>query len=370
MRQPAPMAKKPLLIMAAGGTGGHMFPAQALSEEMLRRGWRVKLSTDERGHRYTGGYSHSVKVEVIDAATFARGGMLSKLMVPFRILRGAAQARRAMLADPPSAVIGFGGYPSLPAMLAAEMLKVPRLLHEQNGIMGRVNALLAKRVGRVACGTWPTELPEGVEGIDIGNPVRKQVREQVGTAYPSLTQGPLEVLIIGGSQGAKVLSDVVPDAMAHLPKTTRVRLRISQQAREEDLQVCKDTYEAAAIKCEVSTFFKDAPERMARAHLVISRSGASSMADITAIGRPAILVPFAAAAGNHQVANANGLVEAGGARMILEANLTPDKLAEHVADILGNATTAKKMAGQSVLRGRPDAAERLADLVEESAGVA
>ena len=367
MRQPAAMAKKPLLIMAAGGTGGHMFPAQALSEEMLRRGWRVKLSTDERGNRYTGGYSHSVAVEVIDAATFARGGLLSKLAVPMRIMRGVLQARRAMRADPPSAVIGFGGYPSLPAMLAAEMLRIPRILHEQNGVMGRVNDLLSKRVGLVACGTWPTKLPEGVEGVDIGNPVRKLVREQVGISYPSLSSGPLEILVIGGSQGAKILSDTVPSAIAQLPKTTRARLRVSQQARDEDIAHCEELYAAARVKCEVSAFFKDVPERMARAHLIISRSGASSMADITAIGRPAILIPFAAAAGNHQVANAKGLVEAGGARMIQEADLTPDRLAQEIVAILGHATTAKKMAGQSVLRGRPNAAERLADLVEARA---
>ena len=358
------MDKKPLLIMAAGGTGGHMFPAQALSEEMLQRGWRVKLSTDARGNRYVGGYSHAVRVEVIEAATFAQGGKLAKLMVPFKILRGVLQARRAMLADLPAAVVGFGGYPSLPAMLAAGLIGAPRLLHEQNGVMGRVNKFLAGRVGRVACGTWPTDLPKGVEGLDIGNPIRKGVWDKVGSLYRSPSKGPLELLVIGGSQGARVLAETVPKAVALLPATIRARLRVAQQAREEDAQTCQAAYEAAGVKYVVSPFFKDVPDRLAQANLVISRSGASSMADITAIGRPAILIPYAAATGNHQMANAQGLYDAGGARLIVEKKLTPEILAKHMAEILGTPTTAKKMAAIAASRGRPDAAKRLADLVE------
>lgn len=363
------MDKKPLLIMAAGGTGGHMFPAQALSEEMLQRGWRVKLSTDARGNRYVGGYSHAVKVEVIEAATFAQGGKLAKLMVPFKILRGVLQARKAMKADPPAAVVGFGGYPSLPAMLAAGLTGAPRLLHEQNGVMGRVNSFLAKRVGRVACGTWPTELPSGVEGVDIGNPIRAQVFDKVGTKYRSPDKGPLELLVIGGSQGARILAEIVPKAVALLSDDVKSRLRVAQQARDEDAETCTKAYQEIGVKFVVSPFFKDVPDRMSRANLVISRSGASSMADITAIGRPSILIPFAAATGNHQMANAKGLYDAGGARLIVEKKLTPEILAKHMTEILTNATVAKKMAAIAASRGRPNAALGLADLVEDMAGV-
>ncbi|MEM9715495.1 MAG: UDP-N-acetylglucosamine--N-acetylmuramyl-(pentapeptide) pyrophosphoryl-undecaprenol N-acetylglucosamine transferase [Pseudomonadota bacterium] len=362
------MADKPLLIMAAGGTGGHMFPAQALSEEMLRRGWRVKLSTDDRGNRYTGGYSHAVRVEVIEAATFARGGKLAKLTVPLKILKGVLQARSAMRRDRPTAIVGFGGYPSLPAMLAGGLLGVPRILHEQNGIMGQVNAFLAKRVGRVACGTWPTELPDGVEGIDIGNPIRSEVFDKVGALYRSPESGPLELLVIGGSQGARILAEIVPQATALLPEDIRARLRVAQQARDEDAAACTAAYEAAGVQCVVSPFFRDVPDRLARANLVISRSGASSMADITAIGRPSILIPYAAASGNHQYANARGLYDADGARLIVEKKLTPEVLAKHIHEILSNPTTAKKMAAIAAARGRPKAAQDLADLVESMAG--
>ncbi|MEO0344180.1 MAG: UDP-N-acetylglucosamine--N-acetylmuramyl-(pentapeptide) pyrophosphoryl-undecaprenol N-acetylglucosamine transferase [Pseudomonadota bacterium] len=361
------MTDKPLLILAAGGTGGHMFPAQALSEEMLKRGWRVKLSTDARGHRYTGGFSHAVQVDVIEAATFAQGGKLAKLRVPLKILRGITQARSGLRADPPAIVVGFGGYPSLPAMLAAGLVGVPRLLHEQNGIMGRVNTFLAKRIGHVACGTWPTDLPLGVRGINIGNPIRQQVFDKVGTPYRSPQTGPLEMLVIGGSQGARILAERVPQAIALLPKAIRSRLRVAQQARDEDAETCGSIYETSGVKYVVSPFFNDVPERMARANLVISRSGASSMADISAIGRPSILIPYAAAAGNHQYANAKGLYEAGGAHLIVERKLTPQRLAARIEEILGNPTRAKKMAAIAAQYGRPNAATDLADLVEKLA---
>lgn len=362
------MSTKPLLIMAAGGTGGHMFPAQALSEELLRRGWRVKLSTDARGKRYVGGYSHAVKVEEVSAGTFARGGLIGKVQVPVSILKGVLQARRAMTRDMPSLVVGFGGYPSLPAMIAAGSLGVPRLIHEQNGVMGKVNHFLAKRVGTVACGTWPTQLPAGVDGVDIGNPIRAQVIEQLGVPYGATLKGRIDVLVIGGSQGAKVLSDVVPAAMALLPNVLKSRIYVAQQARPEDKDACLKAYVDAGVSAEVAPFFADAPERMARARLVISRAGASSVADISAIGRPSILIPYAAAAADHQTANARTLADVGAARMISEGKLRPDVLSKEIRDILENTTRAKEMAGMAALRGRPKAASHLADLVEAQAG--
>ena len=192
----------PLLIIAAGGTGGHMFPAQALAEVMLTRGWRVKLSTDARGARYTDGFPDAVEIEEISSATFARGGVLAKLLVPFRLLSGVLRAGFRMLKERPDAVVGFGGYPAIPAMTAAWVLRVPCMIHEQNGVLGRVNQLFAKRVAKVACGTWPTKLPDGVVGLDVGNPVRAAVLERAGAGYMPPGDYPMSVLVMGGSQGA------------------------------------------------------------------------------------------------------------------------------------------------------------------------
>ncbi|MBV6635190.1 MAG: glycosyltransferase, partial [Mameliella sp.] len=206
--------RKPLLVMAAGGTGGHMFPAQALAEIMLARGWRVKLSTDARGARYTGAFPEGVEIEQVSAATFDRGGPLAKLAVPFRLASGVVSAIFGMRRDRPDVVVGFGGYPSVPALTAAWLLKLPRMIHEQNGVLGKVNTWFATRVNVMACGTWPTDLPEGVEGIHTGNPVRRAVAERAGAGYIAPGPYPMSILVIGGSQGARTLSDVVPPAIA------------------------------------------------------------------------------------------------------------------------------------------------------------
>jgi UDP-N-acetylglucosamine--N-acetylmuramyl-(pentapeptide) pyrophosphoryl-undecaprenol N-acetylglucosamine transferase len=206
----------PLLLIAAGGTGGHMFPAQALAEAMIARGWRVKLSTDARGARYAGGFPREVKIEQLASATFARGGLLSKTVVPILIGVGVLAALVNQLRDKPALVVGFGGYPSIPALTAATILRRPRMIHEQNGVLGRVNQLFAPRVDAVACGTWPTALPEGVTGTHTGNPVRALVLERAGAGYIPPGDYPMSLVVIGGSQGARILSDVVPAAVAAL----------------------------------------------------------------------------------------------------------------------------------------------------------
>jgi len=355
----------PLLLIAAGGTGGHMFPAQALAEEMLARGWRVKLSTDARGARYAGGFPAAVQVVVSDSATFARGGALAKLSVPFRIAGGVLAATFRMMADRPAVVVGFGGYPTIPALAAAWLLRRPRMIHEQNGVLGRVNALFAPRVNRVACGTWPTRLPAGVEGTHTGNPVRGAVRDRAGAGYIPPGDYPTSLVVIGGSQGARILSDVVPEAVARLPEAIRRHLRVAQQARPEDLDRVVAAYESAGILAEVAPFFADIPRRLSEAQLVISRSGASSVADIAAIGRPSILVPFAAATDDHQTANARGLVDAQAAVLIPEKALDAATLSDHMAAVLGQPEAATRMAAAALSQGRPDATERLAALVED-----
>ena len=344
-----------------------MFPAQALAEQLLAKGWRVRLSTDGRGARYTGGFPDGVEIVTVASATFSRGGLAGKLVAPFRIGAGIAAATVRMLMDRPDVVVGFGGYPTIPAMTAAWVLRVPRLIHEQNGVLGRVNRAFARRVNAVACGTWPTTPPAGVEAVHTGNPVRQAVLDRAGADYIPPGDHPMSVLVMGGSQGAHILSQVVPAALAALPGALRRYIRVSHQARPEDLEAAQTAYAEAGIDADVQPFFQDIPRRMAEAQLVISRAGASSVADLTVIGRPAILVPFKAAAGDHQSANARGLVEAGGARLVTEDDLSPEVLADEVARLLGNPALAQSMAQSALGHGRPDAAQRLAGLVEQMA---
>lgn len=358
------MRPKPLLVIAAGGTGGHMFPAQALAEVMLRKGWRVKLTTDARGARYTGGFPHSTEIEEVTSATFARGGLLAKLAVPFRILGGVLSTMRKFRKDRPEVVVGFGGYPSIPAMGAAWLMKLPRMIHEQNGVLGRVNEKFASRVDVIACGTWPTTLPESVEGTHVGNPVRGAVLERAGSGYIEPGDYPMSVLVIGGSQGARILSDTVPGAIAALPEALLRNIRVSHQARDEDFDRVTAFYAEAGINADVQPFFHDVPARMSEAQLVISRAGASSVADISVIGRPSILIPYAAATADHQTANARGLVEAGAAIMVPESKLGVDSLSEQITTILTNPEGASQMARAALSVGKPEATESLVALVE------
>ena len=246
----------PLLVIAAGGTGGHMFPAQALAEEMVKRGWRVKLSTDARGARYAGGFPNEVEVTQVASATFARGGIAAKLLVPFRIIAGIGAAKWRMLADRPSAVVGFGGYPAIPAMAAAWALRVPRMIHEQNGVLGRVNQVFARRVDKVACGTWPTALPKGLDGIHTGNPVRSAILDRAGAGYIPPGDYPMAILVTGGSQAARLLSDMVPPALAALPDALRRHVRVFHQARPEDIERVTAAYaEAVGDRSVKANFF-------------------------------------------------------------------------------------------------------------------
>ncbi len=357
-----------LLLIAAGGTGGHMFPAQALAEAMLARGWRVKLSTDDRGARYAGGFPDAVKVERVASATFARGGVAAKLAAPFRIAGGMVAALISQLRDRPAVVVGFGGYPSIPALSAAWVLRRPRMIHEQNGMLGRVNKIFASRVHKIACGTWPTALPGGVTGEPTGNPVRQTVLDRAAAPYIPPGDYPMSMVVIGGSQGARVLSDVVPAAVTLLAEGLRANLRVAHQARDEDAARAAAAYEAAGVRAEIAPFFDDIPRRLSESQLVISRSGASSVADISVIGRPAILIPFAAATGDHQTANAKGLVEAGAAVVLQEMALDAQALAGQIAAILEDPAKAETMARAALGEGKPDATARLVALVEQLGG--
>lgn len=361
--------RRPLLVMAAGGTGGHMFPAQALAEIMLARGWRVKLSTDARGARYTGAFPEGVEIETVAAATFDRGGVLAKALVPFRLAAGILSAILGMRRDRPDVVVGFGGYPSVPALTAAWLLKLPRMIHEQNGVLGKVNTWFANKVDVMACGTWPTQLPEGVEGVHTGNPVRQAVWDRAGAGYIAPGPYPMSILVIGGSQGARTLSDVVPPAIAALPLDMVGHLRVSHQAREEDLERVATYYAEHGVDADVQPFFHDVPARMSEAQLVISRAGASSVADISVIGRPSILIPYPYATGDHQTVNAQALVDAGAAIRMPEAKLTIEALTEVIHTVLSDESGAIRMTQAALRVGKPEAAEHLAALVEELAGI-
>lgn len=352
-----------LLVIAAGGTGGHMFPAQALAEEMLTKGWRVKLSTDVRGARYSGGFPEAVSREVVKSATTARGGILAKLLVLPRIAMGSFKAWRSFRADRPTVVVGFGGYPAIPAMAAAWLMRLPRMVHEQNGVLGRVNKVFATRVDMVACSVWPTELPKGVKSEHTGNPVRESVLKMASSPYIAPGDYPMNLLVFGGSQGASIMGNV-PKALALLPPALQARLIVSHQARDADHADAVAAYAALGIRADVQPFFDDIPKRLALAQLVIARAGASSVADITVVGRPSILIPLAAAIRDEQTANAAGLKAAHGAIVIQEKDLTPAALAQHIGGILSAPDLAQSMSEAALELGRPDATQRLAALVE------
>lgn len=362
-------AGQPLLVIAAGGTGGHMFPAQALAEAMLAQGWRVHLATDDRGLRYAGGFPPQVSRVRLRSSTPARGGITARLAVPVAIARGVLGAIWRFRADRPTVVAGFGGYPALPALVAAWVLGVPRLIHEQNGVLGRVNRLFARRVGVVCCGTWPLRgAPTGAALVHTGNPVRARVAELAARAYQPPLDGPIRLVVFGGSQGATVLATLVPRALSMLPVALRTRLSVTQQVRAGEEGPVADTYARAGIAAELAPFFTDLPDRLAAAHLTVARAGASTLAELTVLGCPSVLVPYPAAMDDHQSANAAPLAAAGGANVSPEPGLTAGDLAGQIGWLLGHPDALATMAAAARGVGRPDATTALAAQVALVAG--
>ncbi|HZB93208.1 MAG TPA: undecaprenyldiphospho-muramoylpentapeptide beta-N-acetylglucosaminyltransferase, partial [Stellaceae bacterium] len=319
-----------LIVLAAGGTGGHLFPAEALARELMGRGCRIALVTDRRGQAF-GDKLPGVALHRIRAGRFGTG-LVSKVVGIAELALGTLEAGRLLRSLAPAAAVGFGGYPSVPTMLAAARQNLPTVIHEQNAILGRANRLLAPRVRRIA-----TAFPElgGMREADrarvvlTGNPVRPAIAALRGAPYRAPEEdGAFDILILGGSQGARALSQVVPAAFALMPEALRRRLRVTQQARAEDLEGVRRAHRASGVAAELAPFFNDVPERLARAHLVISRAGASTMAELAMVGRPAILVPYPHAADDHQTANARALEKAGGAWVVPQAEFTAAALAE------------------------------------------
>lgn len=360
----------PLIVLAAGGTGGHVFPAEALASELADRGCRLALVTDRRGGGY-GGRLGEVETHRIAAGGIAGKNLAAKMMSAAELAWGTWQARGLLKRLAPKVVVGFGGYASVPTMLAASLLGIPSALHEQNAVLGRANRLLASRVRRIATSFAETRaLPEPGHGagkvkvVHTGMPVRAAIAARRDTPYPSLAgDAPIRILVLGGSQGATILSTVVPEAVARLSGALRPRIRVVQQCRAEDLDKVRATYAANGIEAELSTFFDDVPERMAAAHLLIGRSGASTVAEATAIGRPAILVPYPHAIDDHQTANAHAVDEVGAGWLIAQDAFTPAYLAERLDSLLGLPAILTKAAENARRAGRPEAVKRLADMV-------
>ncbi len=354
-------------MLATGGTGGHVFPAQALAQELAARNWRVVLLTDGRGLTFLKSLPDTVSTELISAATFSRGGLLSRLAAPPRILGGILSSLIKIGRNSPRVVVGFGGYTSFPAVAAALTLRKPCLIHEQNGCLGKANRMLSRHVDVVACGTRSTDLPEGVRGVYTGNPVRREIICVSQHEYRPPQPGKSHILVLGGSQGADILDRIVPDAIAGLPQEWHQGLRIVQQTRPENIAAVREHYAQLGITFQVDSFFDDVPAHLASTQLVISRAGASSLAELTTAGRPAVLVPFAAAANDHQSENARALVEAGAAMAIDEHALTAARLSEMVLQVLAEPQIAARMAKSSRQCAATDAASRLADQVERLA---
>ncbi len=353
-------------VLAAGGTGGHLFPAQALARELMRRGRRVVVMTDGRGHNYGNAFP-GAEITTVPAATFAGRSIPGRVLALGIILIGIAAALKKMLNLRPRAVVGFGGYPSLPIMTAAWLARVPAALHEQNAVLGRVNRLLAPRVRAIAASfPFARFAPEDSRRLVFtGNPVRPEAAQLQDSTYAAPeANGPIRILVFGGSQGAKALSELVPAALLRLTPALRNRLIVTQQCRGDDVPMVENAYRGSAIKVEVGKFFNDLPKRMADAHLVIARSGASTLSELTVIGRPAILIPYPFAMDDHQAANAAVLEKEGAAWVIPQNDLDPEKLAKVLEEIFSQPEQLRARAAAAKRLGHPDAAQRLADLAE------
>lgn len=358
------------IILAAGGTGGHIFPAEALAEALVARGEQVVFITDRRFKNYhtqnAKGIFSQIPIHYIRAGSFS-GGVVKKLRGMVDLAIGVLQAGRLLRELCPKAVVGFGGYPSFPTMLAATSTKQRTVLHEQNSVLGRTNRALAKKVTCIAT-TYPTtlRLPEAAAGrvSYVGNPVRAAIRALQDMPYTEpQADGMLHVLVTGGSQGATVFGDVVPQAVALLPEKLRARLRIEQQCRQADIESVRARYASLGIQAELATFFTDVPARLAAAHLVVCRAGASTVAELTVAGRPAVLVPYPAAMDNHQFHNAQAVQDVGGGWVMAQTEFTPQALADRLEAVMELPASLGKAARQMRTLGKPDAAEALADVV-------
>lgn len=351
-----------LALIAAGGTGGHLFAAEALAAALQEKGFAVELATDARAAAYAKNFPART-THVLPADT-VRGGLLSLFKTAFLLGYGTLKAVLLLRKIKPSVVAGFGGYPTFPPIVAAWLLRIPRVIHEQNAVMGRANRLLAPLATRIGTG-YPNVLSDSMvlagKAVHVGNPVRAAVKEAAGVPYePIATNGPLRLLVFGGSQGARVMSEVVPAGMERLSPDLRSRIHITQQCRPEDMDQCRTIYGRIGAQAELASFFDDLPSRIAKSHLVIARSGAGTVAELAVLGRPSILVPLPHALDQDQLANASALAAAGGALLIRQDDFSADRLATELTRFMSDPAALSALAAAAKRMGRADAAERLA----------
>ncbi|MFL6729210.1 MAG: undecaprenyldiphospho-muramoylpentapeptide beta-N-acetylglucosaminyltransferase [Sphingomicrobium sp.] len=353
-------------VLAAGGTGGHMVPAHALAAELRSRGHGVLLITDDRGARFPGLFK-DVPVHILPAGRLG-GGPIGWLKAARAVIAGRGEAKRLYKEHRPDAVVGFGGYPAFPSLLAASAMRIPTVLHEQNAVLGRVNRLLASEAEAIGTAFEQVERlkPRFADRtVLVGNPVRESISRLGELPFPPFDEfAPLKILITGGSQGATVLGEVVPEGLGLLQPSLRRRLQVVHQCRPDDIERVRKTYAALGIPAELMTYIEDMPDKLADAHLVIGRAGASTIAELTAAGRPAILIPFPAATDDHQTANARDMTKAGGARTIQQTGFTPTVLARQIEAMAADPVALNNAASRALSVGRPHAARDLADLVE------
>jgi UDP-N-acetylglucosamine--N-acetylmuramyl-(pentapeptide) pyrophosphoryl-undecaprenol N-acetylglucosamine transferase len=366
------MDTQPLILLAAGGTGGHLFPAEALGVELIKRGYRVRLVTDDRALRYSGLFTHDM-IDVVASETARGRNPLQLAYATLTLATGTLSAFNLIRREKPVAVIGFGGYPTLPPLIAARFAGVPGIIHDANAVLGRANRFLSRHVRAIATslpGVLDRDPTLSAKTTTVGTPMRPAVLAAAATSYaPPEATGPFNLLVVGGSQGAKVMSDIVPPAIEKLEPSLWSRLVLTQQVRDEDMARVRAVYDRLKIRAELAPFFTDLPARLAANHLVISRSGAGTVAELAAIGRPSILVPLPGAIDQDQFANAGVLSEAGGALRIAQAEFTPDRLATEISALAAEPARLAAMASAARGAGRLDAAERLADLVAKVAGI-
>ncbi|MGC5780757.1 undecaprenyldiphospho-muramoylpentapeptide beta-N-acetylglucosaminyltransferase [Methylobacterium sp. NFXW15] len=361
----------PTILLCAGGTGGHLFPAESLAHALRARGVRVALATDARVDSIATGFPAS-EVVTIRSATPSGRSLIKRATAVVTLGRGFGDAAKAIRRINPAAVVGFGGYPTVPPVLAAQLLRVPTLLHEQNAVMGRANTFLAKGARTIATGFREVRgIPDKATArrVHTGNPLRPAVIEAMRIPYPAFAEGDvLRILVFGGSQGARVMGEVVPPALERLPADLRARLHVTQQVRAEDLTAVQNQYLAMGLAgLEAAPFFKDLPARMAASHLVVSRSGASTVSELAAIGRPSVLVPLPGSLDQDQAANAATLEAIGAALVLKQPAFTPDRLAADLVEMIENPAKLTRAADAARSAGIHDAAERLAEVVIETA---
>jgi UDP-N-acetylglucosamine--N-acetylmuramyl-(pentapeptide) pyrophosphoryl-undecaprenol N-acetylglucosamine transferase len=366
------MTTSPLILLAAGGTGGHLFPAEALGVELIRRGMRVRLATDSRALRYSGLFSHDT-IDVVPSETVRGRDPWSLARTGVMLAAGTAVALNLMRRLKPAAVVGFGGYPTLPPLLAARLFGIPTVIHDSNAVLGRANRFLSARVSAIATslpGVLDQDPALAAKTTTTGTPMRPAILAAAAVKFISPEpSGPLRLLVVGGSQGARVMSDIVPGAIERLEPAHWSRLVLVQQVREEDMARVRAVYQRLNINAELAPFFADLPARLAASHLVISRSGAGTVAELGAVGRPSILVPLPGSIDQDQFANAGVLAQAGGAIRIAQTDFTHDRLAAEISALAAEPARLTAMAAGARTVGKLDAAERLADLVAKVAGI-